>query len=51
MYLQQEAVHDDLTSSLPAAKVIELEETPIKAVPGRDGKWSSPVMDPVWTGV
>jgi hypothetical protein len=50
MYIQHAAVHDDLTASLPSAKVIEWEETPTKASPGRDGKWSSPMMDPVWTG-
>lgn len=50
MFLQQEAVHQDLTASLPLAKVEEWEETSIEPIQGRNGKWSSPLMDPVWTG-
>ncbi|KAG8712930.1 hypothetical protein FRC08_013918 [Ceratobasidium sp. 394] len=50
VYRQQKAVHDDLASSLPHDKVIEWEATPLEPVRDRNGKWSSPLMDPVWTG-
>jgi hypothetical protein len=50
MYRQQKAVHEDLSSSLPRDKVIEWEATPLDPVQGPSKKWSSPLMDPVWTG-
>jgi hypothetical protein len=50
MYRQQKAIHDDLTSSLPHDKVVEWQATPLDLVEGPRRKWSSPLMDPVWTG-
>jgi hypothetical protein len=50
MFRQQKAVHEDLASSLPRDKVAEWEATPLDAAQGPNKKWSSPLMDPVWTG-
>jgi hypothetical protein len=50
MYLRQKAAHLELTSSLPREKVDEWEKVPLEPVQGLNKKWSSPLMDPVWTG-
>lgn len=50
-YLQQKAVHEDLAVDLPQDKVSEWEATPLDPVRGRNKKWSSPLMDPVWNGI
>ncbi|CAE6527007.1 unnamed protein product [Rhizoctonia solani] len=49
MYEQQKAVHDDLAESLPADQVSEWAVMPLTPVQGPDGRWSSPLMDPVWS--
>ncbi|KAG9075532.1 hypothetical protein FS749_012785 [Ceratobasidium sp. UAMH 11750] len=49
MYQQQEAVHQDLTASLPPAKVAEWEVTPITPIQGPNRRWTSPLMDPMVT--
>ncbi|EUC58285.1 hypothetical protein RSOL_246680, partial [Rhizoctonia solani AG-3 Rhs1AP] len=50
MYLEQKAVHDDLMEDLPVEQVLKWEAMSLTPVQGRDKKWSSPLMDPVWSG-
>lgn len=50
MYEQQKAIHDALTESLPADKVLEWAAMALTPVQGPDNKWTSPLMDPVWSG-
>ncbi|KAG8695036.1 hypothetical protein FRC08_008109 [Ceratobasidium sp. 394] len=49
MYIQQEAVHQDLTNSLPPTKVAEWEAISTDPVQAPNGTWTSPLMDPIWT--
>jgi hypothetical protein len=51
MYQRQKAVHLELTSSLPPERIVEWEMVPLDPVQGSSKKWSSPLMDPVWTGI
>ncbi|KAG8779018.1 hypothetical protein FRC12_024685 [Ceratobasidium sp. 428] len=45
---QQKAAHLDLTASLPPDEVARWESMSIEPVQGTNGRWSSPLMDPVW---
>ncbi|KAG8696529.1 hypothetical protein FRC09_008410 [Ceratobasidium sp. 395] len=49
MYIQQEAVHQDLSEGLPSTEVMLWEAAPIDPVEGPNKTWTSPLMDPVWT--
>ncbi|KAG8711802.1 hypothetical protein FRC09_020405, partial [Ceratobasidium sp. 395] len=49
MYIQQEAVHQDLSGGLPTTEVTLWEAASIEPVEGPNKTWTSPLMDPVWT--
>lgn len=45
--LKQREVHEDLNSSLPAEKVEEWKSISLEPVRALDGKWTSPMIDPL----
>ncbi|KAG8735347.1 hypothetical protein FRC10_010690, partial [Ceratobasidium sp. 414] len=49
MFQQQKTVHEDLALCLPRNQVVEWEATPLEPEKDTRGRWSSPLMDPVWT--
>ncbi|KAG8723743.1 hypothetical protein FRC09_001950 [Ceratobasidium sp. 395] len=49
MYAQQKAAHDELTASLPPDDVARWAATDITPVQGPNRRWTSPLMDPIWT--
>ncbi|KDN43058.1 hypothetical protein RSAG8_06381, partial [Rhizoctonia solani AG-8 WAC10335] len=48
--VKQTEIHDDLTAELPLSTIKEWEEESIEPVKDAKGNWTSPMMDPVFTG-
>lgn len=49
MYQRQKSAHLELTTSLPHERITEWEKVSLEPVQGPGKKWTSPLMDPVWT--